>query len=1136
MMKKQQCLDCPFSSKVEVPYSGDLQSDILVVGESPGADEIREKRPFVGASGKLLDKLLSSIGLSRSSVFIANSCRCQIDKEGDSIKDINKALVQCRLYLEKAIQSVKPRLIILLGAYALKQVLNKQKIMQSRGKIVYSDEFKCQVLITVHPAYILRKGVSRDYPNKPYEQMSMHEKLLFSDFQIAKKLFETNFSKPVTNTEDYLKADTLDIAIDCKAISFDLETTGLNPRAKDFQILSAAFSSEEGKSQVFLPHKNKFNKSVVKILANPNISKVVAFRPFDESVLKISMGVEVKGKVHDVLVMAHLVDENYHSYSLEEVSNIYTPLKNIKELSEGFRLNLKNAPEDVLINYNSVDSDATIRCFNSLRKEILKDKALARYYTQFILPAQDLLVDTHLNGCLINKRVLEESQKEATEKLAQLERKCIALIPSTLKTKYADNLKLTRPQLMRDMLFSKEGLNRTPNPQYTTKKTLQPQVGEDHLSELKPHPFITTYLDWKKLFKLQTSYLNNLPEYIREDGYCHPELFIHKNVSGRSACYNPSLHQIPQRHPYAHLIKKCFTVEEGWIMGIRDLAQSEFRIMGWIAGDNNILGAINSGIDLHTKTASVVNRISMDKVTKEMRNSAKGCIAEGQLVLTDKGLRSIESVSLTDLVWDGLEFVKHEGVIYQGEQEVIEYDGLIATPDHEVFTENKGKIPFGKVASSMGKLKLLIGESEGNPIRIIGSSNQANNTEKWALSFFKTSVSLLQKIKNSLLRQLDHQKNEKLSLLWLQIWGRFQGTRFGRSIRCNISKMHKFQLPRLHELWRTWYSMFIQVPQPFYNLGTAKSTSRELQEHAYRQGKQQWPLRGRKLAIGYSSNEQHKQKNQQIYSIQKFASSCKPFMAFIKNRLSKLSIQFKTYDYFGSTWPFSGSDTKKTQKTWRTKVYDILNCGSHHRFVVSGKLVSNCGFGLLYGMSAGGLQKYLKSEYDITYSYEECAKIRQNFFAEPNGYFKLPVFYAYQEHFVTTNGYVRSPLGRKRRLVDVASQDREKRSRAIRQAINFPISSFSSDLGLISFFLFNQEIKSNKKYKDRVKSMLFIHDSIMFRAEEDIFNDAALLLKDCMCNRSKDYIKKHFGLLVSYKIDSDRKQGKNWNDLIEVKD
>lgn len=93
------------------------------------------------------------------------------------------------------------------------------------------------------------------------------------------------------------------------------------------------------------------------------------------------------------------------------------------------------------------------------------------------------------------------------------------------------------------------------------------------------------------------------------------------------------------------------------------------------------------------------------KQTNFIRNKqAKPCIAEGQLVLTNHGLIPIERVSLAHMVWDGVEFVPHDGVVAQGIKDVIEHDGLLATPDHEVYLNTGGTVSLYEAKQSNAKL------------------------------------------------------------------------------------------------------------------------------------------------------------------------------------------------------------------------------------------------------------------------------------------------------------------------------------------------------------------------------------------------------------------------------------------------
>jgi len=156
--------------------------------------------------------------------------------------------------------------------------------------------------------------------------------------------------------------------------------------------------------------------------------------------------------------------------------------------------------------------------------------------------------------------------------------------------------------------------------------------------------------------------------------------------------------------------------------------------------------------------------------------------------------------------------------------------------------------------------------------------------------------------------------------------------------------------------------------------------------------------------------------------------------------------------------------------------------------------------------------------------------VRRAFFAAPNGYYGLPLYHTQQEHLALRQGWVKSVLGRIRRLPGAFSADIYERGNAARQAINMPIQSFSSDLGLIGMMLFYRKLKE-KGYLDRIKPMWFIHDAIYFQCKAKIMPVAQKLLKRCMEVDAKKYIREKFGVDVDYPITSDAKVGECWATL-----
>lgn len=134
---------------------GDPDADLMFIGEGPGAEEDKQGLPFVGRSGQLLDKVLfEELGLTRDSVYIANVVKCRPPGNRDPEPDEIDA---CRPWLERQIELIHPKVIVTLGNFATKLLLEtKEGITKLRGT---SYPFRTGVLIpTFHPAAVLRGG------------------------------------------------------------------------------------------------------------------------------------------------------------------------------------------------------------------------------------------------------------------------------------------------------------------------------------------------------------------------------------------------------------------------------------------------------------------------------------------------------------------------------------------------------------------------------------------------------------------------------------------------------------------------------------------------------------------------------------------------------------------------------------------------------------------------------------------------------------------------------------------------------------------------------------------------------------------------------------------------------------------
>ena len=131
---------------------GNKNARIMFIGEGPGADEDRLGEPFVGRAGKLMDMAFEIVGIRRDEVYIANIVKCRPPANRNPEDD---EAVACLDYLRNQVMLIKPKIIVLLGSVALKNILGKDYgITASRGKVIEKKEII--YVPTWHPAALLR--------------------------------------------------------------------------------------------------------------------------------------------------------------------------------------------------------------------------------------------------------------------------------------------------------------------------------------------------------------------------------------------------------------------------------------------------------------------------------------------------------------------------------------------------------------------------------------------------------------------------------------------------------------------------------------------------------------------------------------------------------------------------------------------------------------------------------------------------------------------------------------------------------------------------------------------------------------------------------------------------------------------
>ena len=138
---------------------GNQTSDWLIIGEAPGADEDAQGEPFVGRAGRLLNAMLAAIGLTREQVFITNVLKCRPPNNRDPQP---AEIEQCQAFLQRQIELLSPKLILVVGRIAAQHLLQTQQAVgRLRGKVHRLFASDIPLVVTYHPAYLLRKPIEK---------------------------------------------------------------------------------------------------------------------------------------------------------------------------------------------------------------------------------------------------------------------------------------------------------------------------------------------------------------------------------------------------------------------------------------------------------------------------------------------------------------------------------------------------------------------------------------------------------------------------------------------------------------------------------------------------------------------------------------------------------------------------------------------------------------------------------------------------------------------------------------------------------------------------------------------------------------------------------------------------------------
>ena len=157
----RDCHDCPLkATRTKLVFgAGNADADIMFVGEAPGADEDVQGEPFVGRAGQLLTKMIEAMGFRRGDVYIANVVKCRPPGNRNPEPD---EIESCEPFLFRQIETIRPKVIVALGAFAARTLLKTQDpISRLRGRVY--DYHGAKLIPTFHPSFLLRSPGQKKY-------------------------------------------------------------------------------------------------------------------------------------------------------------------------------------------------------------------------------------------------------------------------------------------------------------------------------------------------------------------------------------------------------------------------------------------------------------------------------------------------------------------------------------------------------------------------------------------------------------------------------------------------------------------------------------------------------------------------------------------------------------------------------------------------------------------------------------------------------------------------------------------------------------------------------------------------------------------------------------------------------------
>ena len=392
-------------------------------------------------------------------------------------------------------------------------------------------------------------------------------------------------------------------------------------KALEVELIGISFSWETGKGYyVSFPKDQTETKTILEefrcFFENTSIEKIGHNLKYDIKVLS-NYGMPVKGPLFDTMIAHYLInpDMRHGMDILAETYLNYQPVSITKLIGKKGKnqLSMRDVPIKDQTEYAVEDADITLQLKKHFIEELKKGNVI-KLFNEIELPLVSVLTAMEIEGINLNTEFLKALSIHLTDDINSLEK--------TIFEEAGEEFNIASPKQLGVVLF--ENMKLVDKPKKT--KTGQYSTAEDVLSNLsKDHTIIANVLEYRQFKKLQSTYVDALPNEINSNtGRVHTAYAQAVAATGRLSSTNPNLQNIPIRTERGKQVRKAFIPrDENHVLLAADYSQIELRIIAALSEEETMIEAFKNGEDIHASTAAKVFNVPINEVTREQRSNAK---------------------------------------------------------------------------------------------------------------------------------------------------------------------------------------------------------------------------------------------------------------------------------------------------------------------------------------------------------------------------------------------------------------------------------------------------------------------------------------------------------------------------------